>query len=74
MECIGTFTPERGCFVQVFFFSLIYIYIYILIYIYIKADYESDKSEVQRKALGSLLGFACLYLSWISLKKCLILT
>ena len=33
MECIGTFTSERGCFVQVFFFSLIYIYIYIFIYI-----------------------------------------
>ena len=67
MECIGTFTPERGCFVQIFFFSLIYIYtyifIYIYIYIYIKADDESDKSEVQRQALGSLLGFACLYLS-----------
>ena len=35
MECIGTFTPERGCFVQIFFFSLIYIYTYIFIYIYI---------------------------------------
>ena len=63
MECIGTFTPERGCFVQIFFFSLMYIYTHTHIYIYIKADDESDKSEVQRQALGSLLGFACLYLS-----------
>ena len=61
MECIGTFTPERGCFVQIFFLFNIYIHIYL--YIYIKADNESDKSEVQRQALGSLLGFACLYLS-----------
>ena len=37
MECIGTFTPERGCFVQ-FFFSFIYIYTYISISERIKED------------------------------------
>lgn len=63
MECIGTFTPERGCFVQIFFLFNIYIYTYIFLYIYIKADNESDKSEIQRQALSSLLGFVCLNLS-----------
>ena len=35
MEGIGTFTPERGCFVQIFFLFNIYIHIYLYIYIYI---------------------------------------
>ena len=33
MEGIGTFTPERGCFVQIFFLFNIYIHIYLYIYI-----------------------------------------
>ena len=34
MECIGTFTPERGCFVQFFFLFNIYLHIYFYICIF----------------------------------------